>query len=286
MDIGFSGSSLALFTTLSPAGAVAFSCVALFILARRSLPEKQAERLSHALALPLAVVWAGFIASATHLGTPSNALHVISGVGRSPLSNEVVAAVMFLFFAGIYWLHSFSVRPSRVVARLLLCAALASAAALLTFTSVAYSVATVPSWDTWHASANIWFSGLLAGPSLAAVVLQASKCEARRWPGAFVIVSGVALAVGTGLLLAYAGYLATVSNNVATALSLVPGFLPLIVLHFVVGALGIGLQAWGLRVRTSHARGLAFSCIGCALVFIAVAMTRFPFYDAYLSAGF
>ena len=33
---------------------------------------------------------------------------VLVGVGRSPLSNEVVAGVVFFGVAGIYWLTAFS----------------------------------------------------------------------------------------------------------------------------------------------------------------------------------
>ncbi|MFR1640267.1 MAG: DmsC/YnfH family molybdoenzyme membrane anchor subunit [Eggerthellaceae bacterium] len=44
-------------------------------------------------------------AASTHLGNPANALFVFLGVGRSPLSNEVFCAVVFLPLAGVYWLY-------------------------------------------------------------------------------------------------------------------------------------------------------------------------------------
>ena len=62
------------------------------------------NRVSHAFLVPLGVVWMGFMASATHLGTPANALHAFAGIGRSPLSNEVLCTVVFLFVGGMYWL--------------------------------------------------------------------------------------------------------------------------------------------------------------------------------------
>ncbi len=91
---GFDSFSLALFTTLAPAGVVAFIVLALVRLTCRNHDE--AVRVDRIIALPFAVTLIGFIASATHLGTPANALHVFSGVGTSPLSNEVLAAVIFL----------------------------------------------------------------------------------------------------------------------------------------------------------------------------------------------
>lgn len=53
------------------------------------LDEKGRARLAHATVIPLLVSMVGLVASATHLGTPANALYVLTGVGRSPLSNEV-----------------------------------------------------------------------------------------------------------------------------------------------------------------------------------------------------
>lgn len=91
MGVGFSQGlaqvTLALFTTLAPAGMVAF-CVMACVLLFGKLSEKQWERMSHFLVVPLAVAVVGFIGSATHLGKPSNALYVLAGIGRSPLSER------------------------------------------------------------------------------------------------------------------------------------------------------------------------------------------------------
>lgn len=80
-DGGFSATSLAVFTALAPAGAVAFACLAAFLLVNRSQSRDWRGVLAHLLFIPLAIAWVGFIASATHLGTPANALHAINGLG-------------------------------------------------------------------------------------------------------------------------------------------------------------------------------------------------------------
>ena len=105
MTSGFDAFSLALFTSLAPAGVVAFLTLALVRLWSRD--HAASVRLDRMIALPFSVVLVGFIASATHLGTPANALHVFSGIGRSPLSNEVMGAVTFLLLAGSYWMMAF-----------------------------------------------------------------------------------------------------------------------------------------------------------------------------------
>ena len=144
MTSGFDEFSLALFTTLAPAGTIAFIALALARLLERD--HEAAVRIDRLAALPFSVVLVGFIASATHLGTPANALHVFSGVGRSPLSNEVLAAVAFLFLAGSYWMAAFKQHFPDSVAKPWLVLACAAGAALVACTSLAYAVDTAVSY--------------------------------------------------------------------------------------------------------------------------------------------
>ena len=105
-SLAFGEITLVLFTTLAPSGAVAYLIMGLPVLVGRAQDEV-ARRLNRWSCLPLVVTMVGLIASATHLGNPSNALYVFTGVGRSPLSTEVFAAVIFLALAGVFWLYSF-----------------------------------------------------------------------------------------------------------------------------------------------------------------------------------
>ena len=286
MGGGFDAVSLALFTALSPAGAVAFSCLVLFLLLKKGLAWKDRRRLMHCMGIPLAVAWAGFIASATHLGTPANALHVVWGIGRSPLSNEVAAAVAFLFFAGVFWLYSFKEKQAKAVRVALLAASAGSAAALVAFSSLAYSVSTVPSWDTWFTPVNLCFSALFAGPALAVLVLQVALRRACHWTWAFMGVSVAALFVGTVILCGHAQFLEGVANAVVRADVLVPSHELIIVAHVGLGALGLAVQVHGMRLGVSFSRGALFSATGCLLVFAAAFISRLPFYWSYLSIGF
>ena len=108
--LAFSEITLVLFTTLAPSGAVAYLIMGLPVLTGQARGEA-ARRLNKWSCLPLVVAMVGLIASATHLGNPSNALYVFTGVGRSPLSTEVFSAVIFLALAGVFWLYSFAEHP-------------------------------------------------------------------------------------------------------------------------------------------------------------------------------
>ena len=96
----FSEITLVLFTTLAPSGVVAYALMS-FPIIRRRLSDDVHRRIDKALCIPLIVSLVGLVASATHLGNPANALYVFMGVGRSPLSNEVFSAVIFLAFSGV-----------------------------------------------------------------------------------------------------------------------------------------------------------------------------------------
>ena len=284
MTSGFDEFSLALFTTLAPAGTIAFIALALARLLERD--HEAAVRIDRLAALPFSVVLVGFIASATHLGTPANALHVFSGVGRSPLSNEVLAAVAFLFLAGSYWMAAFKQHFPDSVAKPWLVLACAAGAALVACTSLAYAVDTVPTWNTWYTPANLWFSALLAGPVIGLLFLHLARAGRRRYGAVLVAVSIVALAAGTVVLALHQQSLADVANNELAASALVPGYGTAIAFHALAGTAGCICAALSLRSRRSLQAALALSGAGTLLLLTAVLVTRVEFYQLHLTVGF
>ena len=197
MTSGFDAFSLGLFTSLAPAGVVAFLALALVRLWSRD--RTASVRIDRMIALPFSVVLIGFIASATHLGTPANALHVFSGVGRSPLSNEVLSAVAFLFLVGSYWMMAFKERFPDAVAKPWLALACLAGIALIACTSMAYNVDTVPTWDTAFTPANLVLAALLAGPVLGLLFLELAQVRPRALERALVVLAAPALVAGTPL---------------------------------------------------------------------------------------
>ena len=218
MTSGLDNLSLALFTALAPAGVVAFIIMALARLF--AIDHERAVRIDRMIALPFAVALVGFIASATHLGTPANALHVFSGVGTSPLSNEVLAAVMFLFLAGSYWMVAFKVNFPDAAAKPWLLVACLAGIALLACTSQAYAVRTVPTWNTPYSPANLLLTGLFEGTVLSQLFLAAAKVPLSRWSFLLVGLGAASLAAGVVSMLAQNAYLASIANNEISAASL------------------------------------------------------------------
>lgn len=284
MTSGFNGASLALFTTLSPAGAVAFIVIALARLCEKD--HERAVTLDRAVALSFSLCLMGFIASATHLGTPANALHVFAGVGRSPLSNEVLAAVAFLFLAGSYWMAAFKRCFPNVVAKPWLAAACVAAGVFLVFTSLAYAVDTVPTWNTIFTPANLLLSALFAGPLVGLFCLSWAGGLRRISIAAAMAVSSSALVGGTVVLVLHWQSLAFVANNELAASSLVPDYPLAIAAHAVLGVAGIACAS--LSLRSPLRQGVASALRACASVcaLCAVFVVRLVFYQLHLTVGF
>ena len=284
MTSGFDGFSLALFTSLSPAGVVAFIALALARLGMRN--REAAVRIDRMIALPFSVALVGFIASATHLGTPANALHVFSGIGRSPLSNEVLAAVGFLFLVGSYWMMAFKERFPDAVAKPWLALACVAGVVLVACTSTAYSVATVPTWNTPYTPANLALSAVLAGPVLGMLFLEMAHARPRGLEVALFALACIALVAGTAVLVMHEGSLAGVANNEFAATSLAPNYQGAIAVHAALGIGGVAAAGWSLRRKQPERLTLILRVAASALMLMAVFATRLTFYNLHMTVGF
>ena len=179
--------TLVLFTSLAPACALCCVIVALPLVCSQH-PYEFRARMGRLFAFPLAGATLGLVFSATHLGNPSNALYVLLGVGRSPLSNEVLCAALFLGCAATFWMACF-IRRERVfgITRLLLMrlwfgALLISVVVFIASVSLAYHVPTIITWYNAWAPASIVVHALFLGPFFAAVLLVLSAAIHDTWP--------------------------------------------------------------------------------------------------------
>lgn len=164
MEIGFINAiteiTLVIFTTLGPAGVVAF--ILLWPLTVwGQLSTQDSKRLGKYLIIPIAMVAFGIIASATHLGNSSNALYVFSGIGRSPLSNEVSSGVLFLLLAAITWTLFFPLQDAKRVRMGVMFASTLAGLLFLLTVSLAYNVSTIVTWSSLYVPINQWLLGFL-----------------------------------------------------------------------------------------------------------------------------
>ena len=276
--------TLVLFTSLAPSGAVAIAIVAA-VLAFARLGDECRAKLDVFLCVPLIVTMVGLVASATHLGNPANALYVFMGVGRSPLSNEVFSAVIFLGLTGVYWLYSFSLKPNRVLQRVWLCAIAAFAAAFVFFVGQAYSAETVITWDTVYGPAGIACTALLGGPLLAEVTLRLAQWPpaSERFGAALVVASAVALACGAACFVAQGIAVLDMGNHIISVRELVPAYWPMVAAFVALGAVGVGVFAGVALGKIRYRLPVAAAALAC--VFAGIFIMRFAFYMMHITVG-
>lgn len=277
--------TLVLFTTLAPSGAVAFMIMAGYVLAlrRRRADEALVRRIEAFLVAPVVVTMVGLIASATHLGNPANALYVFSGVGRSPLSNEVVGACAFLGVAGVYWLYSFSLKPRTAFHQAWLAVAIVSGAVFVTAIGFAYHTETIQSWDTPYTPLSIWGNALAAGPLLAMTVLAWAKRPvfAERAGRLLSGLSVVGSLASTAAYLANLSALSGMSNGLADPLALDPYYGVQIAVFAACSLVASGAFLRASVLRRALPRGAAVGFV--ALSFAGIFVMRFAFYMTHLT---
>lgn len=280
-DIGF---ALMLFTVLAPAGALAFVFMGIRLLFHTRGTDR-AERLARYLIVPIAACMVGLIASATHLGTPGNALYVLTGWGRSPLSNEVVSAVAFLSLAWLYWLITFTKRVlPRPVGAVWLLAACAAAVWLVANIAVVYSIPTIPTWDSPFVPYALWAVALVSGSLLGVSGLALSRDETPKPYLWFLIaVAAAALVAGLAVMLMQNESLPSIENIFTTADSLVPYYGWCVSTYGLFAALGVGTVAWELRQKGSPRIPVVLAAT--VLVLVGAMIVRVPFYAMHMTIG-
>ena len=323
-SLAFGEITLVLFTTLAPSGAVAYLIMGLPVLVGRAQDEV-ARRLNRWSCLPLVVTMVGLIASATHLGNPSNALYVFTGVGRSPLSTEVFATVIFLALAGVFWLYSFAERPHVGLQRGLLAAIDVAIVAFVVAVAFAYNVDTILTWSLPLVPVSLLLNALLGGPLLALVGFAVASRGLSTTPaaepsivhaepegpskvhvepeGASKVGSAAAHVFpsrcGARVLLA----LATAACAANVAVYAVLGFqlqcienelvsaadlvvgYPVYLAAFALLAVCALVLAWRAEAQGARRRSLPHLAAASTLAFTALFLMRFTFYMSHLTIG-
>ncbi len=283
--------TLVAFTTLAPSGILACVLCALAagVVGRRcGLDEVTRTRLSHLMVLPLAVSMVGLIASASHLGTPSNALYVLSGAGRSPLSNEVACCVVFTALAGLYWLYSFSQRVHKTLRCVWCCAVALSGLAALVSIALAYNAPTISTWGHWSTPLSLCCEACAGAPLLALTTATLARADVSEGARKLLLSCGiVALFATCAALVAQWVWLGEAHAGAVTGRDLVPGYLAFVAFYALLGAL-----AYAVAVRADRAaarRGSRPSAgrlgLACAFYLAGLLAVRFAFYMTHMTVG-
>lgn len=278
----FSEITLVVFTTIGPSGAVAFVGICMIVL-WGDLPANMKKTAGDYLGVPIAIALVGLVASATHLGNPANALYVLAGVGRSPLSNEVVSGLIFLVLGALTWLLGFGEKERRRLRNILMCAASAAALVFVGMVAHAYSVRTVPTWNLPLLPLAQWTCALAGGSYLVLTVLYWAQVQIapryRRW----VIICGSCSSLASILMYGIVGYsLPAIENAWISASDLAPYWNLFLCASFVLQAASLVMSV-GIPVR---GRSIVLPTLASILCLLGIFLIRFLFYSIHMTAGF
>lgn len=279
--------TLVLFTTLAPSGAIAFILMSLpFIFKGQALDPDMQKGIDKYLSVPVLVAMIGLVASATHLGSPANALYVLSGFGRSPLSNEVVCGVVFLGAGGIYWLTSFASRPKNIKhRRVSLFFISLFGLCFIGAISLAYNADTIITWSNPLVIAALWLNALIGGPLLALFGFRLARfyTAGHRLGRIMLAVSVAALIANIVIYVIWGLGLSDVSNSITSADTLVPLFAPMLIAFSVLNAIAIFLGAKAVKNKGETPMWVPVASVLTS--FLGIFAMRFVFYMIHMTVG-
>ena len=283
MELALQELPLAVFTTLAPIGAGAFVFLAL-AFALKEFSAEQLKKIDALTVVPLILVIIGFAAAFIHLANPLHAPWALSGIGASPLSNEIAVGSLFVVVSVVYWilarmgkLDNGARKPYAIVLAVL-------AVVFACFTGLAYYVDTIASWATIALPVSIIGFSLAGGTLLGSLIASCACGDENGMPElgkpaiAFLVVGAVLGIIGAcGQYAVAAGVLTPMTNGAAMAAA-VTGYLVAAVVLLVIGA-AAGIYALAKGFKT----GVLVS--GFVLIIVAVFIARLVFYALRISVG-
>lgn len=275
---------LAIFTTLAPIGAGGFVALAIAFLTTTFAPD-QLKKLDKLAFIPLIVTAVGLAASFVHLASPMNAVHVFAHLGVSPLSNEIVAAMVFMVIALVYCILAVAGKLSNGARKGFLVVVALAALVFAVFTGWAYAVETIPAWNTPLTPVETVGSCLFGGVLLGGLLVMGSGGYRETRGTSFKTIMYVVLFLGFLLLLiGSAGRFVTVegmSNAVINGIELASGLMIYMVAFAALLLVALVLGIFAFRGRGSTAL-LATATIAAI---IAIFIGRLLFYAMQVSVG-
>ena len=275
---------LALFTTLAPVGAGAFIALAVAFFTTK-FSDEQLKKIDRMTTIPVVVLVAGFICAFFHLASPMHAFGVFAGVGASPLSNELLAGVVFAVLAIVYWIVALAGKLGEGARKGFAAVVAVMAIVFACFTGAAYMMETIASWNTPMVPVAVLGFSLLGGVSLGVLVLALSGALEDAAKGGFKMAAPVVLVVG--LVLGIAGLLVQVMSVSGMGNALVDGA-DLVAaasapMWIGVVCMVVAAAAAFMALRNSKSTALAVAAPVPAIVGVFAA--RLAFYAVQLSVG-
>lgn len=275
---------LALFTTLAPIGAGAFIALAVAFFTTK-FSDEQLKKIDRMTTIPVVVLVAGFICAFFHLASPMHAFGVFAGLGASPLSNELLAGVVFAVLAIVYWIVALAGKLGEGARKGFAAVVAVMAVVFACFTGAAYMMETIASWNTPMVPVAVLGFSLLGGVSLGVLVLALSGALEDAAKGGFKMAAPVVLVVG--LVLGVAGLLVQVMSVSGMGNALVDGadLVAAASAPMWIGVVCMVVAAAAAFMALRNSKSTALAAAAPVLAIVGVFAARLAFYVVQLSVG-
>lgn len=275
---------LALFTTLAPIGAGAFIALAVAFFTTK-FSDEQLKKIDRMTTIPVVVLVAGFICAFFHLASPMHAFGVFAGLGASPLSNELLAGVVFAVLAIVYWIVALAGKLGEGARKSFAAVVAVMAIVFACFTGAAYMMETIASWNTPMVPVAVLGFSLLGGVSLGVLVLALSGALEDAAKGGFKMAAPAVLIVG--LVLGVAGLLVQVMSVSGMGNALVDGadLVAAASAPMWIGVVCMVVAAAAAFMALRNSKSTALAVAAPVLAIVGVFAARLAFYAVQLSVG-
>ena len=275
---------LALFTTLAPVGAGAFIALAVAFFTTK-FSDEQLKKIDRMTTIPVVVLVAGFICAFFHLASPMHAFGVFAGLGASPLSNELLAGVVFAVLAIVYWIVALAGKLGEGARKGFAAVVAVMAIVFACFTGAAYMMETIASWNTPMVPVAVLGFSLLGGICLGVLVLALSGALEDAAKGGFKMAALAVLIVG--LVLGVAGLLVQVMSVSGMGNALVDGadLVAAASAPMWIGVVCMVVAAAAAFMALRNSKCTALAAAAPVLAIVGVFAARLAFYAVQLSVG-
>ena len=275
---------LALFTTLAPIGAGAFIALAVAFFTTK-FSDEQLKKIDRMTTIPVVVLVAGFICAFFHLASPMHAFGVFAGLGARPLSNELLAGVVFAVLAIVYWIVALAGKLGEGARKGFAAVVAVMAIVFACFTGAAYMMETIVSWNTPMVPVAVLGFSLLGGVSLGVLVLALSGALEDAAKGGFKMAALAVLVVG--LVLGVVGLLVQVMSVSGMGNALVDGadLVTAASAPMWIGVVCMVVAAAAAFMALRNSKSTALAAAAPVLAIVGVFAARLAFYAVQLSVG-
>lgn len=275
---------LALFTTLAPVGAGAFIALAVAFFTTK-FSDEQLKKIDRMTTIPVVVLVAGFICAFFHLASPMHAFGVFAGLGASPLSNELLAGVVFAVLAIVYWIVALAGKLGEGARKGFAAVVAVMAVVFACFTGAAYMMETIASWNTPMVPVAVLGFSLLGGICLGVLVLALSGALEDAAKGGFKMAALAVLIVG--LVLGVTGLLVQVMSVSGMGNALVDGadLVAAASAPMWIGVVCMVVAAAAAFMALRNTKSTALAAAAPVLAVVGVFAARLAFYAVQLSVG-